>query len=352
MAGSIKVAVIGLGMGRQHAAGYATHPEAKIVALCDADGSRLEEAGKAFGVRSLYGDWRLMLEREKPDVVSVATPNHLHKEMTCAALEAGAHVLCEKPMAMNAVEAMEMRDLAADRKKRLMIHFSYRFHPTSAALKAYVDQGALGDVYAARTAWHRRRGLPPLGNWFCRKSLSGGGPLIDLGVHRIDLALWLMGYPEPTLVVGGAYGFLAGELAREAGKPYDVEDMATGLVRFGNGATLQVEASWTVHRPEAELMETWLYGKKGGLVQRNVGGEYRFEALLFTRENGCNVDKRISDANDPVPAAQHHFIESILRGTPHMATADEGVKVMRILDGFYESARTGAAVALPPAATT
>jgi predicted dehydrogenase len=344
MAGSIKVAVIGLGMGRSHAAGYATHPEAKIIALCDTDEERLAEGKKAFGVRSAYQDWRLLLEKEKPDIVSVATPNNLHREMTCAAIESGAHVLCEKPMAMNAIEAAEMRDLALRMKKRIMINFSYRFNPMSYALKAQVDQGALGDVYAARTAWHRRRGLPALGNWFCQKRFSGGGPLIDLGVHRIDLALWLMGYPEPVLAVGGVYDHIASELARQAGKPYDVEDLATGFIRFGNGATLQVEASWAVNRPEAEFMETWLYGTQGGLVQRNVDGAYQFEAFIFAQENGWHVDKRLADSNVPVPTAQYHLVESVLGNAPHMATADEGVTVMRILDGLYESARTGSAV--------
>jgi predicted dehydrogenase len=341
MAKGLRIGVIGLGMGQHHVEGYLTHPEADVVALCDADEGRLAKQGKTFGIDRLYHDWRRMFDKERLDVVSVATPNVSHREIACAALDAGCHVLCEKPMAMNVTEAEQMRARSEECGKRLMINFSYRFLPMSFALKSQIDAGVIGDVYAARTAWHRRRGLPPFGSWFCRKELSGGGPLIDLGVHRIDLALWLMGYPEPTFVVGSTYDSIAAELAREKGERYTVEDLAIGFVKFANGATLQVEASWAINRPEKEFMETWLYGKKGGLVQKNVGGEYKFEATLFTEENGFHFTKRLSTSDTPVPVSMYHFVDCIVGGRPHIATADEGVKVMKIIDGVYQSAATG-----------
>ncbi|MCX7806961.1 MAG: Gfo/Idh/MocA family oxidoreductase, partial [Planctomycetota bacterium] len=162
-----------------------------------------------------------MLAKEHLDAVSIATPNKFHAPLTLAAIAAGCHVLCEKPMAMNAVEAREMLDAAQKAGKRLMINFSYRFNEMSMALKQQVDAGLLGEIYFGRTVWHRRRGLPGFGGWFGQKALSGGGPLIDLGVHRLDLALWLMGYPKPVWVMGSTYQHLGLALAQKQGKTFD-----------------------------------------------------------------------------------------------------------------------------------
>ncbi len=344
--GKLKVGVIGLGAGKGHIAGYSSHPDARVVAICDADEKRLKEIGDRFGIKRRYTSYEEMLDREKLDVVSVATPNYLHAPMTIRALEAGCHVLCEKPMAVNAGEAERMRAKAEKLGKRLMINFSFRFSPMSYALKSQVDSGVIGEVYFARTVWHRRRGLPGFGGWFGQRDKSGGGPLIDLGVHRIDLALWLMGYPEPELVLGSTYDHIASGIAAREGKKFDVEDLAVGLVKFSNGATLEVEASWAINRPEREFMETWLYGRRGGLVQRNVGEGYDFEAWIYTEEGGFHFNKKLALSNVPVPSAMYHFVDSIINDTPNMATAEEGVKVMKILDGIYRSAETGKPVSL------
>ncbi len=344
--GKLKVGVIGLGVGKGHIKGYISHPDAKVVAICDSDKKRLKEVGSDYGIKQRYADYEEMLDEEKLDVVSVATPNYVHAPITIKALDAGCHVLCEKPMAMNVEEAEEMEAKARKAKKRLMINFSYRFSPMSHALKSQVDSGVIGEVYFARTVWHRRRGLPGFGGWFGQKDKSGGGPLIDLGVHRIDLALWLMGYPEPELVVGSTYDYISSEIAAREKKKFDVEDLAVGLVKFSNGATLEAEASWAVNRPEREFMETRLYGRKGGLVQQNTGGGYDFEAWLYTEENGFHFNKKLALSSTPVPVPMSHFIDSIVNDTPNIATAEEGVKVMKILDGIYKSAETGKPVDL------
>ncbi len=360
--GKLKVGVIGLGVGKVvHIPGYNSHPEAKVVAICDNDEDRLKQVGDNYGIKQRYTNYEEMLEREKLDVVSVATPNYLHAPITIKALDAGCHVLCEKPMAMNATEAESMKSKAEEVGKRLMINFSYRFSQMSYALKSQVDSGVIGDIYFTRTIWHRRRGI--MGGWFSQKDKSGGGPLMDLGVHRIDLALWLMGYPEPELVVGNTYDHVASEIGIRKRMKFDVEDLAVGLVRFQNGATLEIEASWAINQPESDFrvywtkgkelvqkdfMETWLYGNKGGLVQRNFGGEYDFEAWLFTEENGFQFDKKLAFSRANVRSAMFHFIDSIINDTVNMATAEEGVKVMRIIDGIYKSADTGKSVNLKP----
>jgi predicted dehydrogenase len=284
-----------------------------------------------------------MLEAEELDVVSVATPNKFHKALTIAALEAGCHVLCEKPMAMNAAEGREMLAAAKQAGKRLMINFSYRFTEHSQALKAQVDAGMLGQVYFARTVWHRRRGLPKFGGWFGQKALSGGGPLIDLGVHRLDLALWLMGYPKPVWVMGSTYNPIASALAEEAGVEYDVEDLAVGMIRFENGATLELEASWATNIQEKELMETRLFGTKGGLVQRNCNEGYEFEAEIYVEQNGSHFDMKLHSSNRPdwLKGAMYHLIDCIVKDQSHPAPGEEGLLVMEILDAIYTSAAEG-----------
>jgi predicted dehydrogenase len=340
--GSIRIGVIGVGLaGRHHLRDYRAHPDADVVAIADPDAARLQEIGGEFGVSRRYPSGERMLQEEELDVVSIVTPNKFHKPLTIAALEAGCHVLCEKPMAMSADEARQMLTVSRRVGKRLMVNFSYRFTEQSMALKQQVDAGALGEVYFARTVWHRRRGLPGLGGWFSQKALSGGGPLIDLGVHRLDLALWLMGYPRPVWVLGSTYNPIGSGLARERGVEFDVEDLAVGLVRFENGATLEIEASWAANIREAELMETRLFGTQGGLVQRNVDETYKFEAEMYLERDGSQFDVKLHSYTQPVKSAMVHFVDSILNDTPHIATGEEGLVVMEILDALYESAAQG-----------
>ncbi|MCB9433703.1 MAG: Gfo/Idh/MocA family oxidoreductase [Ardenticatenaceae bacterium] len=340
----LRVGVIGLGMGKGHIRGYATHPQAEVVAIADLNEQVLATVGDEYGINGRYTSAEQMLAEANLDVVSIATPNKFHKAYTLAAFAAGCHVLCEKPMAMNAAEGREMLAAAEQAGKRLMINFSYRFSEPSFALKAQVDSGILGDIYFARTVWHRRRGIPRFGGWFGQKALSGGGPLIDLGVHRLDLALWLMGYPQPTWVMASAYNPIATRLAMEAGVAYDVEDMAVALIKFANGATVEVEASWATNIREAELMETRLLGTKAGLVQRNVNEGYQFEAELYVENAGYQFDMKVHPPLKPVPNSMNHFVESIVTDTPHIATGEEGLLVMQLLDAIYESAATGAPV--------
>jgi len=339
--GKIRVGVVGLGMGRHHIAGYQSHPEAEVVAIADLDEARLIEIGDQYGVPNRYATLEEMLAEQALDVVSVATPNKFHMPLTVAALEAGCHVLCEKPMALSAAEARQMLAAAARAQRRLMINFSYRFGEQSQALKERVDAGELGEIYFGRTMWHRRRGLPRFGGWFGRKAMSGGGPLIDLGVHRLDLALWLMGYPKPVWVMGGAYNPIASALAREQGVEYDVEDLAVAMIRFENGAMLELEASWAANVQERELMETRLLGTKGGLVQRNLNEGYEFEAEIYVERAGAHYDMKLHAPPRHRSNAMQHFIESIVKDVPHIATGEEGLLVMEILDAIYESAAKG-----------
>jgi predicted dehydrogenase len=340
----LRCGVIGLGMGKGHVRGYQSHPDAEVVAIADPDAKRLQAVGDEFKVPQRYADPLEMLAKADLDVVSVATPNKFHLPLTLAALKAGCHVLCEKPMAMSAAEGSRMVAAAKKARRRLMINFSYRFTEQAWALKQQVDTGILGEVYYGRTIWHRRRGMPGFGGWFGQKALSGGGPLIDLGVHRLDMALWLMGHPKPVWAMGGAWNPIATRIAKAQGKAYDCEDLACGMIRFANGAMLEVEASWAANIAERELMETRLLGTQAGLVQRNRNETYEFEAEIYLERNGAQYDMKLHPPVPGAPNAYAHFVSSILNKTPHLATGEEGLMVMKILDAIYASAAKGAPV--------
>ena len=344
----LRMGVVGLGMGRGHMRGYQSHPKAELVAICDVDEERLNAVGEEEGIPALYTETRRMFREADLDGVSIAVPNKFHAPLTIDALKNGLHVLCEKPMAMTVREAERMNAAAEKADRNLMINFSFRFTEASYALKQQVDAGVVGDIYFGRSVWHRRRGMPKFGGWFGDKALSGGGPLIDLGVHRLDLALWLMGYPEPVAVSGSAYNVIAREKAKKEKKTFTVEDLACGIVKFANGATLILEASWALNIREREQMSTALYGDRGGLVHRNVGGGYDFTAELYTEEEGNLFTKTLDGCMGPVPASYHEFVDSILEERPPMATGEQGLKVMKILEGIYKSAETGREVRYRP----
>ncbi len=339
MAKELKVAVAGLGIARYFAQEFQKHPQCEIVAVTDPNPTALTTGADALNVKGRYTDFSLMLSEVKPDIVYIATPNRFHKPLTLEALDAGSHVLCEKPMAMHADEAREMNAAASRCGKRLMINYPFRFHACTWPLKQEIQDGLLGDIYFARTQWMRRRGLPGFGGWFGQKALSGGGPLIDLGVHRLDLALWLMNYPKPVWVMGATYNHIARELAGSQKKTFDVEDLAAAFIRFENGAVLELTASWASNIKKKEWMETHLLGTKAGLVQKNIGEAYEFCSEIYLERNGTHYNMQPSGTTPTGPgSAMRHFADAILEGTPHIATGEEGLIIMELLDAIYLSA--------------
>ncbi len=343
MSEKVRVGVIGLGMGRHHLAGYdLCKDKAEIVALCDIDEDRLSEFKEKYNVPKAFKDYREMLALKDLDVVSVATPNYLHASITIDALKAGKHVLCEKPMAMNAEEAQGMVDEAKKAKKKLMIHFNFRFSPQSQLLKRYIEAGELGRIYYAKTGWHRRRGFPRLGSWFLDKSKSGGGPLIDLAVHRLDLALWLMGHPEPLTVSGSIYTEIGNKIAEAKGKSFGVEDLASAFIRLKGGATLFVEVSWASNTERKEDIFTALFGTEGGAEQRNAEEGYGFTLKIFKEKYGGTVALEPEDyPKEFVINPQEHFIDCILNDEEPMPSGEQGLRISKILDAIYESAQKG-----------
>ena len=343
----LRVAVIGLGMGRGHVLGYHGYDRSTVAAVCDTDPKRLRERAMdeiGLGEAQCYTDYRKLLADAKAldlDAVSVALPNVLHAPVTLAAVKAGMHVLCEKPMAMNAREARAMLAAARKARRTLMINFSYRFTPQARALKRYVADGAIGEVYYGRTSWHRRRGIPGMGGWFGAKAMSGGGPIIDLGVHRLDLAMWLMGNPRPVTVTGGTYNAIGAQQAKRLKKTFDVEDLGCAMIRFDNGATILLEASWAGFTERREEMSTQLWGTHGGVVHRNVGEGYDFEARVFSEQAGTLWTSQLAQTLEPTPSAYEEFVDAVLDKRPPLATGGHGLDVQLVLDAIYKSAATG-----------
>jgi predicted dehydrogenase len=337
----VRCAVIGLGMGNGHAEGYSQTPEAKLVAVVDLDSKRLTKWSARIGPEACFSDYKTMLRKVKPDLVSVALPNVLHAPVTIDALRAGAHVLCEKPMAVNVAQALSMKRAAEKARRLLGINLSYRFTPQARALKDMADDGFLGRVYHAHSLWTRRDGFPQMGSWFGRKALAGGGPLIDLGVHRIDLAMWLMGDVKPVSVCGAAHYRIGVPRAKARNLKFDVEDMATGFVRFDTGASLILEISWAGHQAEPEAMRTTVYGSKGSLVHRNTGGSYDFVGEFYTEQRGHKIEGRVVAASANLRSAYGEMVHSVINAKRPLADADDGLRIQRVLDGLYASAATG-----------
>ncbi|MDO8589048.1 MAG: Gfo/Idh/MocA family oxidoreductase [Armatimonadota bacterium] len=336
----VRVGVIGVGIGRLHLQSLSKIPndQVEVAALCDADQSRAERNANEFGIANIFTDHKEMLKQDYVDAALVCTPNYLHAAMTLDAFAAGKHVFCEKPMAMNAVEAEKMVEAGEKAGKMLMMGFNNRFRGDSQLLKKFIENGELGNIYYAKTGWIRRKGIPGCGGWFTTKSKAGGGPLIDIGVHVLDLTLWLMGNPRPTSVMGSAYTVFGPKAAAACGGTYDVEDLAVGLIKLDNGATLFLEASWASHIAQ-DVIYTNLVGTEGGAdldplrIYKDIQGVSVDLTPQFGQLSGHEM-------------AIKHFVECLREGKEPMSTGRHGLDIMRILDSIYKSMDTGHGVTL------
>lgn len=332
----IKVGIIGCGIGRCHANGYKLCKDVEIKAVCDIDRERAKHFAADYNIKNIYYDYKEMLQDDELDAISVCVPNDLHAPMTIDAFEAGKHVICEKPISTCAENAKKMVEAGKKAGKILQIGFNNRFRGDTQLLKKCIENGDLGEIYYAKTGWLRRKGIPGLGGWFTTKARSGGGPLIDLGVHVLDLTLWLMGNPKPVYVVGSSYAKFGPDCAAAQGMTYDVEDLATGMIKLDNGATIFVEASWESF-VDREVSYSKLMGTKGGA---------ELEPLrIYTEVNGNFADMQLQHPN----VSGHdmeivHFVECIREGKTPIATGEHGLHIQQILDAIYESTKIGKGV--------
>jgi len=338
----LRVALIGCGgIAQTHLGAFKNIPEVEVVAGVDILQDRLKVMDEKWGVKSLYTDWKKMLKEVKPDAVSVCTPNGIHMQPVVDALNAGAHAIVEKPMAMNPGECEKMIAAADKNKKKLAVGFQYRYHPNTTYLTEARDAGAFGEVMFVKCQALRRRGIP---NWgvFGQKEKQGGGPMIDIGVHVIEMAHHVMGSPKPIAASGSTWTYMGNKASAVQSmwpnwdfKTYTVEDLAIGQIRFENGAILQIEASFVAHIKE-DVWNFQLMGEKGGASWD--------PAMIFTDKDGymTNSTPAYVGKGTDFPALferkLRNFTNGCLKGTPLMAPGEAGLNVQKILDGVYRSA--------------
>ena len=335
----LRVAVIGAGaISRlQHLVGWAQLPEARLVGLAEVSPDALHAAADEFAIPRRETDYRALLDDDGIDVIDVCVPSALHAEVSIAALQAGKHVLCEKPMATSRAGAAGM--LAAQRAagKKLMIAQHMRFDPSVLALRGFAPPESLGTVYYARAQWLRRRRLPGRPG-FTQKRLSGGGALFDIGVHVLDLAWWLMGCPRPLTASGGAFDHLArrGDLGTEWGSwdpaTIDVEDFAAGLLRFEGGGLLCLESSWLGLQAKVDVARLQVYGTRLGFVWP--------ECRLFGETAGHPWDIQLSwpPGDRPHREAIRQFAHALLDDRPVPIPPEQSANGIAMLEALYRSA--------------
>ncbi|MBN1878029.1 MAG: Gfo/Idh/MocA family oxidoreductase [Anaerolineae bacterium] len=343
---TLRVGIVGLGIGRHHLRAYQQIPGVEIVAVADTNPARLDEFGKANGVPYLYEDYNPLVARDDLDIVNVCTPNFLHAPIAIAALESGKHVLCEKPLASTLADAEAMVAAAKKTGHALHVTFNHRQRGDVQALKAYIDQGGLGRIYHAKAWWLRRNGIPGMGSWFTKKEMAGGGPLIDLGVHMLDMALYLMGEPQARTVSATTYAELgtrgrgsSGAKKQMIGMGYEVEDLASAFIRVDGNATLLLETSWATYRENNDNFGVIFYGTEGGAKIEVVNYVQGDTLDFYTDIAGVpgDIHPHVGKGEGHLAVIQH-FVERIQNGDWADLDGSEGLSRAQIIDACYRSA--------------
>ncbi len=359
---SKKLAIIGAGgMAGYHINGFRA-AGADVIAMADLNPVAAERTAARFGIEKSFGNIAEMFSAlPELDGVSVIVPNKFHATLALQALQAGKHVFCEKPPAMNAAEMAEMKDTAEKAGKTLMFNFNNRARPESYAMRGYVADGTIGTINTCQAKWIRRAGIPGFGGWFTNKALAGGGPLIDL-LHMIDLGLHFMGYPEPAHILARTYQDHIDDKAFKGpwGIPdnaqgvNDVEAAAHGFVTFKTGQSLSFQVSWAEMNEREECSCTFQGSKAGGMIRRLFGVD-GIDATsidhchLYTTENGVQVNRDVKIMADETMGRERsaaNFVRTLEGAESPLNTPAEALSLMKIIDGAYASAASGTPVAL------
>lgn len=343
---TIKVGVIGAGaIAQNHCQGIAAHPQAEVVAVADLSAARCKALQKEFDIAKMYASAAELIADPDLDAVTVALPNCFHAPTSIAALQAGKHVLCDKPFAMNQKEAAAVIAAAKKARKVMMVGMNLRWSQEAQTIKALVERGDLGDVYQGRASYLRRSGIPKLGTWFGQKKMAGGGALLDIGVHALDLSLHLMGNFKPATVTGAVFTNFGNRGLGEGGwgksdpgkKVFDVDDSATALIKLRGGATLSLDVTWAQHQKEGSSQNVYLHGTEAG------AGLYPAEIYRYGKKKGEYEVVAPQNVKIAQPHMNRHYnwVDAILKLDKPMCTLLESLVVQKILDAIYVSAKTG-----------
>ncbi|QQE80523.1 Gfo/Idh/MocA family protein [Alicyclobacillus sp. SO9] len=350
MSRDIKIGLIGAGnIGSVHLDVFQHVDGASIAAITDAYLPLAEQRGAEYQLR-VHQSVEGLLNDESLDAVIIGVPNKFHAPLAVQALQAGKHVLLEKPMGLNAEAAKEIVRAERTSGKVLMIAHQMRWQSNSIEVKKQIEKGALGHIYSAKTGWFRRKGIPGWGTWFTQKNESGGGPLIDIGVHMLDLALYLMGNPKPVSVFGSTYAEFGPKKKGIGtwGTPnwdgiFDVEDLATALIKMEDGSSLTLDVSWAVHMDTSNEPFVHLMGSEGGASIQ--GNSAKLLTELYDRAVDIPVAEPKDDEGERVRLSRH-FVECVRNGTPPITSAMTGLANNLVLDAIFESSETGLEVVL------
>ncbi len=353
----VRVAVIGAGAiaTRGHVPALRNLPGVTVAAICDTNAERAAAAAAELGIPESFSDWKEVVARDDIDAITVGVPNVFHAPISLAALESGKHVLCEKPLAMNATEGEQMVETAQRKGKVLAVNLNNRLRPDVQALKRAAENGRFGKIYYVSARMIRRAGIPGFGSWFTRKEIAGGGALLDIGVHSLDMALYISGFPT----IAGVQGIVASMhgpagrglggwgIDRVPGGTFDVDDFASISLRLADGGVIKVEVTWAAHGPNEERLQ--IFGDNGGAdLSADRYGE-RTPVRYFATENGEELDITPNLPPNTIMTWQlslGRFVEAIRgNGTP-AATGAEALQVQRILDAVYRSSAEGREVTL------
>lgn len=340
-----KIGIIGCGtIGSVHAEAYAKVPKAEVVALCDILPDRLKEKAERHNVGKTYEDYNDLLADPEIEAVSICVPNNMHAPIAIAALKAGKHVMLEKPMTINQEFAKDIIKARDESGKLLQMGMVYRQNPEAQAVKQQIEAGMLGEIYQIRVRLIRRRGIPGLGGWFTTKECSGGGGLIDIAVHFLDLVMWETGYWDPTRVSAKVYSKFGNPIedyhyiSMWAGPPkldgtFNVDDYAAGFIRFGKKATLSFEVAWACNAENEMYAE--ILGDKGGVKMGANSGK----TTICTEVNGkiSNIDFMYNTENDGFKVQLTKFVDAVQGNGEIVATGEQGLTLMRVLDAIYKS---------------
>ncbi|MCX8082242.1 MAG: Gfo/Idh/MocA family oxidoreductase [bacterium] len=350
--GKVRVGLIGAGgiIQRLHIPSLKKIEGVEIAGISDVNKEKIKYVAEKFEIRNTFTEWEKLIETDI-DAVVIASPNVFHAKQSIKAMEAGKDVLCEKPVCLTSKEAEDIFNVAAKTKRIFMAAFPRRFSGEVKVLKPMIDRGEFGEIYYVKTAWLRRRGIPGLGTWFTDKKLAGGGPMMDIGVHMLDLVMYLIGAPEPKIVMGSTYEKFK-DRATDGGWPpletrvgdkaegkMEVEDLACGFVKLSTGATLFVEASWAGNSDTG--LKTELLGTLAGVCMPDPN-DPKNPIRIFSENKGI-----ITDIIPQLPHSEmdyeevKHFIECVRERKEPITTKQEILSVVKIVEGIYKSAETG-----------
>lgn len=361
--GKLQIGIIGCGgiANQKHLPSLkANADKADMVAFCDLIEERAQKAASEYGCAGakIYTDYHELLADPNIDVVHVLTPNVAHCPITVDAFAAKKHVMCEKPMAATTEDAQKMIDAWKKSGKKFTIGYQNRFRPEVQALHTACANGELGEIYYAEANAIRRRGVPTWGV-FPNKALQGGGPLIDIGTHSLDMTLWMMNNYKPISVTGSVFYKLGNLQEATDGncfgpwdpETYEVEDSAFGFVKMENGATISIKAAWAINLMESREASTTLCGTKAG-AEIHSGMSYEHDELYYNRgKNGQLMDEKMctggavayfsGSQNEPGCVEADQWLKAILNDTEPLVKPEEAFIVTKILDSIYKSANTG-----------